>query len=144
MNWPRSTIYHAKRSNSSWSIWSCKFVVTAVIRLVTLIKYTYKNSHELVSICRSSVDKYSAHNLMNISNLSIVWGASLFTSAVSNAFETGDFLRNNTLVKVLMHKYDDIFIEVDRLIWWFGTRFLYSFHRLHRWKSEQVHTYTKN
>lgn len=63
----------------------------------------------------SSVDKHSAHNLMNISNLSIVWGASLFPSAV-NAFETGDFLRNNTLVKVLMQKYDEIFIEVDRLI----------------------------
>lgn len=65
-----------------------------------------------------SVDRNSAHNLMNASNLSIVWGASLFPSAasLSNAFETGDFLRNNTLVKVLMQKYDDIFIDVDRLI----------------------------
>lgn len=55
---------------------------------------------------------------MNASNLSIVWGASLFTSSVNftNAFETGDLLRKNTLVKVLIQKYDDIFIDIDRLI----------------------------
>lgn len=55
---------------------------------------------------------------MNASNLSIVWGASLFTSSVSitNAFETSDLLRRNTLIKVLIQRYDDIFIDTDRLI----------------------------
>lgn len=55
---------------------------------------------------------------MNASNLSIVWGAALFTSSVSmiNAFETSELLRRNTLVKVLIQRYDDIFIDTDRLI----------------------------
>lgn len=55
---------------------------------------------------------------MNASNLSIVWGASLFTSSVSitSAFETSDLLRRNTLIKVLIQRYDEIFIDTDRLI----------------------------
>lgn len=67
--------------------------------------------------CR--VDANREHNLMTASNLSIVWGASLFTSSVSitNAFETSDLLRRNTLIKVLIQRYDDIFIDTDRLIW---------------------------
>lgn len=66
--------------------------------------------------CR--VDANREHNLMNASNLSIVWGASLFTSSVSitNAFETSDLMRRNTLIKVLIQRYDDLFIDTDRLI----------------------------
>lgn len=55
---------------------------------------------------------------MNASNLSIVWGASLFTSSVNitNAFETSDLLRRNTLIKVLIERFDQVFIDTDRLI----------------------------
>lgn len=71
-----------------------------------------------LSLWLHRVDANREHNLMTASNLSIVWGASLFTSSVSitNAFETSDLLRRNTLIKVLIQRYDDIFIDTDRLI----------------------------
>ncbi|XP_037029939.1 rho GTPase-activating protein 15-like, partial [Bradysia coprophila] len=57
------------------------------------------------------VDANSKENLMNASNLSIVWGACLFTSSVTfnDTFETSDLIRKNTLIKVLIQRFDDIF-----------------------------------
>lgn len=48
---------------------------------------------------------------MNASNLSIVWGACLFTSSVTfnDTFETSDLIRKNTLIKILIQRYNDIF-----------------------------------
>lgn len=70
------------------------------------------------SVFGYSIDENREYNLMNATNLSIVWGASLFTSSVNivNAFETTELLRRNTLIKVLIQRYDDIFIDTDRLI----------------------------
>lgn len=55
---------------------------------------------------------------MNATNLSIVWGACVFTSSVSltDTFETSDLMKKNTLFKILIQRYDDIFVDVDRLI----------------------------
>ncbi|KAJ6637909.1 Rho GTPase-activating protein 27 [Pseudolycoriella hygida] len=61
------------------------------------------------------VDANSKENLMNASNLSIVWGACLFTSSVTfnDTFETSDLIRKNTLIKVLIQRYNDIFPNHD-------------------------------
>lgn len=57
------------------------------------------------------MDANSQHNLMTASNLSIVWGACLFTSSVTfnDTFETSDLIRKNTLIKILIQRYNDIF-----------------------------------
>lgn len=64
------------------------------------------------------MDENREHNLMNATNLSIVWGACIFTSSVSitDTFETSDLLKKNTLFKILIQRYDDIFVDVERLI----------------------------
>lgn len=55
---------------------------------------------------------------MNALNLSIVWGACIFTSSVSatDTIETSDLMKKNALFKILIQRYDDIFKEIDRLI----------------------------
>lgn len=84
--------------------------------MMMLLKYVQINENKSNLSCR--VDANREHNLMSASNLSIVWGASLFSSSVNitNAFETSDLLRRNTLIKILIQRYDDIFIDTDRLI----------------------------
>lgn len=91
-----------------------------------LIKYALSlNFHKIkvkfyyffLFCCR--VDANNQYNLMTASNLSIVWGASIFTSSVNIAesFEKNDLMRRNTLVKVLIQRYNDIFVDIDeRLI----------------------------
>jgi len=65
-----------------------------------------------------TVDANSKENLMNASNLSIVWGACLFTSSVTfnDTFETSDLIRKNTFIKILIQRFNDIFPnEMDRI-----------------------------
>lgn len=50
-------------------------------------------------------------NLMNSSNLSICWGACLFASSATafDSFESGNIIRKNLFVKVLIDHYHQIF-----------------------------------
>lgn len=81
-----------------------------------LVKYgmnafSYRNLFTIFFLNIFRVDANSKENLMNASNLSIVWGACLFTSSVTfnDTFETSDLIRKNTLIKVLIQRYNDIF-----------------------------------
>lgn len=64
---------------------------------------------------RFSVDKNSEYNLMNASNLSIVWGACIFISSVTAAdtIETSDLMKKNKLFKILIQKFYDIFPDAN-------------------------------
>lgn len=57
------------------------------------------------------VTENQAENLMNSSNLSICWGACLFASSATafDSFESGNILRKNHFVKVLIDHYHQIF-----------------------------------
>lgn len=100
----------------TWNTQICAATSYTVSQMMILLKYVQINENKSNLSCR--VDANREHNLMSASNLSIVWGASLFSSSVNitNAFETSDLLRRNTLIKILIQRYDDIFIDTDRLI----------------------------
>lgn len=57
------------------------------------------------------VTENQAENLMNSSNLSICWGACLFASSATafDSFESGNIIRKNHFVKVLIEHYHQIF-----------------------------------
>ena len=59
------------------------------------------------------VTEHQADNLMNSSNLSICWGACIFASSATafDSFESGNIIRKNLFVKVLIDNYHQIFAQ---------------------------------
>lgn len=57
------------------------------------------------------VTENQTENLMNSSNLSICWGACLFASSATafDSFESGNIIRKNHFVKLLIDHYHQIF-----------------------------------
>lgn len=93
-----------------------KYLLTHLIRSVQPQKSLLQRDYS--SICDSRVDQNSDQNLMNSTNLSIVWGACILASSYGpdHSLETSELIRNNSFFRILIQKYDHIFGDIERLI----------------------------
>lgn len=68
----------------------------------------------------TTVTRHQDENLMNSSNLSICWGACIFASSANafESFESGNIIRKNRFVQILIEHYHQIFEpQTDQRVW---------------------------